>query len=234
MSSNSQPIHHVTKIDDLPMTPEPQSQLPVQQNTMNSHYQAPVNSQQNIQMSIQPPQNQYQNTPLNQQTQLQQQYQTNQIIQDNSQMQNEIQNQHSYIPQHQIHSQIPSRDIPMNTVQFQNDPQIQPNYIETNEYNKKQDTQQNIEMEKAKKVFEYKRKNNLFNDSMIEMIKIPIFLILLYFSFQLPIFDKNIYKYMPSFYLKEGKIGLSGIVFKSVVFGGIYFIVHNYILQNNV
>lgn len=226
----SQVTHHVTKIDDLPIQQDQNTQ-PVQHIQANYNTQSQIQSiPQNIQMTVQP-QSQPQNTQYNQAIQQSQQYQPNQF--SNEQPQSQLQHA-SYIPQQQIHAQIPSRDIPMNTVRFQNDPHIQTNYIEPNETNPEQKMEENIELEKAKKVFDFKRKNNLLNDSMIEMVKIPIFLMLLYFAFQLPIFDTNIYKYMPSFYLKEGKIGLSGIVFKSVVFAGIYFIVHNYILQNNV
>lgn len=221
--NNEQTMNHVTKIDDLPNVPN-QDSSPVQAVTNQQYNPNIQNANQQYNPNIQN-NNQHQN-PAQQQN-ITMQVQQQQIPQNNV-ISSNIVNQQSFIPNNQ--GELPSRDIPMNTIQYQNDPNIQVNYVEKKEIPKNIEKEQNDELEKAKKVFEYKKKNNLVRDTLLDDLQIPIFLSILYFGFQLPIIDKNIYKYLPNLFLKEGKLSLSGVIFKSIAFAFIYYIVNNYVL----
>ena len=117
---------------------------------------------------------------------------------------------------------LPSRDIPMQTINQQNDPTIQPNYIE----NKKSEDyigniieQQKILIERAKNENKEKNLEVLYNQ-----VQIPVLVGILFFLFQLPLVRKFLFKFLPSLYSKDGNPNLAGYVINSIVFGGLFFI----------
>jgi hypothetical protein len=55
-------------------------------------------------------------------------------------------------------------------------------------------------------------------------MQIPILIGVLYFLFQLPVVRKNIFKYIPTLFHKDGNYNLSGYILNSVMFAGLYFI----------
>ena len=52
----------------------------------------------------------------------------------------------------------------------------------------------------------------------------PILLIILYFLFQLPFIRKFLFAYLPFLFNMDGNLNLNGNIFKSVLFGIIYYI----------
>jgi hypothetical protein len=117
---------------------------------------------------------------------------------------------------------LPSRDIPMNTFTQVTDNQIQPNYIPENktDYIKNEDNAQSIyEKHLAKE------KNKIKQDEIYDQLQTPLMISILFLIFQLPIFNKTLFKYLPSLFLKDGSTGSNGHLFKSVLFGGVYFFI---------
>ena len=114
---------------------------------------------------------------------------------------------------------LPSRDIPMDTQQLTKDPQIQPNYIPPpsnntdyiNDFNDNINDYYNDE----------KRNNSL--DKLYDELQAPLLLSVLYFLFQLPIFKKSIFKYLPFFCHNDGNYNFNGLLFTCALFGFIYY-----------
>jgi len=121
-------------------------------------------------------------------------------------------------------TQLPSRDIPINTTALSNDPQIQPNYVPpppenvedyiTN-YEQTSDMINNYNKN-------YNRQNSL--DEMYNEIQTPLLLSVLYFLFQLPFFRRFLYTYLPVLFSKDGNLNLNGFIFTSVLFGLLFYI----------
>lgn len=114
-------------------------------------------------------------------------------------------------------TQLPSRDIPLQTEQLTNDAQIQPNYIPQapiRDYiNDERDLNDYYKVEKTQ--------NSL--DSLYDELQAPLLLAVLYFLFQLPFFKKNIFKYLPFLCHNDGNYNFNGLIFTCALFGFIYY-----------
>jgi hypothetical protein len=125
---------------------------------------------------------------------------------------------------------LPSRDIPVSTQQLTNDPSVQANYIsppaiENNDY---------INSNDANEDFDYpEEKNKNYLDSIYDEIQIPLLISILYFVFQLPIFKKSLFKYLPFLCNNDGNYNVNGLLFTSALFGFIFYSVIKFIVQFN-
>lgn len=116
-------------------------------------------------------------------------------------------------------TQLPSRDIPLQTEQLTNDAQIQPNYIP-------QPIQRDyINDMNSDNINDYYRaeKNQNSLDSLYDELQAPLLLAVLYFLFQLPFFKKSVFKYLPFFCNTDGNYNLNGLIFTCALFGFIYY-----------
>jgi hypothetical protein len=167
----------------------------------------------NIKMDIQEqpaqPQPQGQNIPAVQQTQLSQE-DLNKII---SGIQSASTNNMT---------SLPSRDIPTNQNQITQDPQIQANYVPQEQVNNNYiQNEDNIEeMIERNKVNKMKKEKV---DSLQDELQTPILIIILFFLFQLPIINKQLFTYIPSLFIKDGNMNFIGYLVKSLLFGGVYY-----------
>lgn len=123
---------------------------------------------------------------------------------------------------------LPSRDIPRNTLPITQDPNIQPNYItpDNNKYIDEYTSNDEIEENYNSLV-----SNNNSLDSLYDELQIPLLLIVLYFTFQLPIFKTTLFKYLPLLCNTDGNMNLNGLLFTSLSFGLIYYILSQIILK---
>lgn len=123
---------------------------------------------------------------------------------------------------------LPSRDIPRNTLSMTQDPNIQPNYIspDNNKY-----IDDNISNDEIDDNYNSIVKNNNSLDSLYDELQIPLLLIILYFTFQLPIFKTTLFKYLPLLCNTDGNMNLNGLLFTSVSFGIIYYILSQIIVK---
>ena len=119
-------------------------------------------------------------------------------------------------------TQLPSRDIPINTTALSNDPQIQPNYVPPPPQNHEdyiRDYEQTSDM-----INNYNknvdRQSSL--DDMYNEIQTPLLLAVLYFLFQLPFFRKFLFRYLPFLFSNDGNLNLNGFIFTSILFGLTY------------
>lgn len=122
---------------------------------------------------------------------------------------------------------LPQRDIPMDTTGLVQDKQVVANYIPSDcevdvDFVKNQERK--IRSEKPKKT---RLLDSIKMDDLIAKLQIPIILVILYFVFQSPILDSWIVKYMTFITPtdEKGEFTMSGILFKSVLFGSIYMFI---------
>lgn len=116
---------------------------------------------------------------------------------------------------------LPSRDIPQNQEALTRDHQMKPNYIPSNEnvdYIREQQNNEDIIREYARRQQKTDSLDNMYNE-----LQIPILIAVLYFSFQLPIVRKNLFKFLPSLFSKDGNPNLSGYIANSLIFACLYF-----------
>ena len=126
-------------------------------------------------------------------------------------------------------TQLPSRDIPMNTNTLTHDVNIQPNYIPpvNREVRFQEDYIKNYE--EASDVinnYNYNMENNNRLDDMYNEIQVPILLAVMYFLFQLPVFRKYLFSYFPILFSKDGNLNINGYLFMSSLFGILYYLLN--------
>ena len=116
---------------------------------------------------------------------------------------------------------LPSRDLPTNNAHITQDEQIQPNYVpkpeNTNYIENDQEFESLIQQSKNKKV-EQDRLDVLYDE-----LQTPIIVMILFFFSQLPIFQKTLAKNLPSLFTRDGNPSFSGYLFKTVVFGIVFY-----------
>ena len=116
---------------------------------------------------------------------------------------------------------LPSRDLPTNNNHITQDEQIQPNYIpkpeNTNYIENDQEFETLIEQSKHKKV-EQDRLDVLYDE-----LQTPVIVMILFFFSQLPVFQKTLAKNLPSLFTRDGNPSFSGYLFKTVVFGIVFY-----------
>jgi len=114
---------------------------------------------------------------------------------------------------------LPSRDIPTETVHITQDQQIKTNYIpeNTEDYIQKFQTPQELVDINAKKEETKTKYERLFDD-----LQIPILIFVLYFVFQLPIVNKTIGTYLPLLFNKDGNANMKGYVFNGLLMAAAY------------
>ena len=122
-------------------------------------------------------------------------------------------------------TQLPSRDIPMNTSGHSNDAQVQPNYVPMHERQSDyiKDYEQTSDM-----IDNYNRNVNRSNslDDMYNEIQTPLLLAVLYFLFQLPFFRRFLFSYFPILFSNDGNYNINGYLFSSVLFGLLFHLLN--------
>ena len=125
---------------------------------------------------------------------------------------------------------LPSRDVPVNVQHIRPDPQARAEYIppplrqqvaqraaqrvQEVDYIKEHDTVENaIKKNEEKEV----KQNSL--DVLYDEIQTPLFVMLLFFVFQMPFFQKMMIRYLPSLFSKDGHPTFGGFIVKTLLFG---------------
>jgi len=125
----------------------------------------------------------------------------------------------------EVQHRLPSRDIPMNTLEFQHDAEIQPNFIPrpklTSDYIREYEQHENRRIPR-------KMPNDWY-----ERLQIPILVGLLFFIFQMPVFNTFLRKNFTflALYNDDGNFNIVGLVFKSVLFGAIFYMMQQFLVS---
>ena len=123
-------------------------------------------------------------------------------------------------------TQLPSRDIPMNTNNISADPQVQVNYIppvqsQRDDYIKGYEDGPDM-------VSDYNRSasQNESLDDLYSEIQTPMLLAVMYFLFQLPIFRRQLFRYFPVLFSTDGNFNINGYIFSSILFGLMFYLMN--------
>ena len=126
-------------------------------------------------------------------------------------------------------TQLPSRDIPRTTETITNDAQIQPNFIpQPNPSQMQEDYIQKMQQSNQSMneiIDEHNKKANFSSslDNLYDEIQTPLLLTILFFIFQLPIFKKYLFLYVPFLFFNDGNYNIKGYLTISILFGCIYY-----------
>jgi hypothetical protein len=128
-------------------------------------------------------------------------------------------------PAREIQHRLPSRDIPMDSLAYQQDEEIRPNYIPKPKLTSDYIRDYEEASEERLRKHEEKKHREKVADSIFANIQTPILIAILYFLFQLPIVTTILYKYFSflSIYNADGNLNLSGLLLKSAMFGSLFF-----------
>ena len=115
---------------------------------------------------------------------------------------------------------LPSRDIPQQQMHITQDAVTQANYVPQgpDDYILKHQTQEDIIKQCAEKTQQGENIDNMYDE-----LQTPILVGALYFVFQLPVVKKLMMKLLPTIFLKDGNLNLSGYITYSVLFSGVYY-----------
>lgn len=120
---------------------------------------------------------------------------------------------------------LPSRDIPTDTTNYLQDEQVQPNYIPRP--NVSSDYIRDYEQTTDKHIREHEQKKYRESriDEILTELQTPILICILFFCFQLPIINTIIFKKFSflSLYNEDGNFNFYGLLFKSMLFGSLYY-----------
>lgn len=129
----------------------------------------------------------------------------------------------------QVQQQLPSRDIPMDTGNLVQDPQVQANYIppipddvkQTAEYMKQYDEVTHRKVNAHMR--EEEKKSRM--DTLYEEGQIPILVAVLFFIFHMPIVNGWMYKYFAFMKLHDidGHFNMYGLLWQCALFGGVFY-----------
>ena len=112
---------------------------------------------------------------------------------------------------------MPNREIPTNNNHITQDEAIKPNFIpktENENYIEEENTMDSLIQQNKNQKVEQDRL-----DLMYEELQIPLLVMILFFFFQLPIFQKTLTKYAPSLFSRDGNPTFSGYFVKTLMFG---------------
>jgi hypothetical protein len=119
---------------------------------------------------------------------------------------------------------LPSRDIPRTTDAISHDPQVQANYIpSTRQTDYIKDYEKNEEILSNYNA-SVKQKDTL--DDIYDEFQMPLLLAVLFFLFQLPIFKKKLFTFLPFLFFKDGNYNIQGYIFMSILFGLIFYLLN--------
>jgi len=117
---------------------------------------------------------------------------------------------------------LPSRDIPQTQSHLTQDQQMQPNYVPQERHNTDYITEHQTNEDIIRNYNQKEQQTNKLDD-FYSTIQTPVLIAILYFLFQLPVVRKNLFKFLPSLFSKDGNPNLSGYVVNSAIFAALYF-----------
>ena len=117
---------------------------------------------------------------------------------------------------------LPSRDIPQTQSHLTQDQQMQPNYVPQEHQNTDYITEHQTNEDIIRK-YNNKEQQSKSLDDFYSTIQTPVLIAILYFLFQLPIVRKNLFKFLPALFSKDGNPNLSGYIMNSAIFAALYF-----------
>ena len=116
---------------------------------------------------------------------------------------------------------LQSRDIPMDTHHINEDLSARPNFVPSPSVDKTNYIQDEETMETLIRQKKHERQAQINN--FYDEIQTPMLIMVMFFLFQLPIFKKSMVNNFPAFFKRSGNYNLKGLVFTTILFGGLYY-----------
>lgn len=116
---------------------------------------------------------------------------------------------------------LQSRDIPMDTHHIAEDLSARPNFVPSPSADKSNYIQDEETMDTLIRQKRQQQKNKM--DNFYDEIQTPLLIMVMFFLFQLPIFNKSMITNFPAFFKRSGRYNLKGLVFTTLLFGGLYY-----------
>lgn len=216
-----------TSIDALPISPQTQQQSQTQPQMQPQMQMQTQMQTENIKLDIDgslAKLQQSRDIELLQGTQMQQQQGQGQPAQINAMNQQNINQFVSGLQQASAAglTVLPSRDIPQTQSHLTQDQHMQPNYVPQEQHNTDYITEHQTNEDIIRK-YNNKEQHATNLDDFYNTIQTPVLIAILYFLFQLPVVRKNVFKFLPSLFSKDGNPNLSGYVVNSAIFAVLYF-----------
>ena len=122
-------------------------------------------------------------------------------------------------------TKIQSRDIPRETLQIIQDPEIIPTYIPQNTTNQGNQDYISNNVDTDEIIQNYNRNERVTKkmDDMYDEIHIPLLICILFFIFQLPFFKKFLLVNMKFLFNEDCNYNLYGFVFSSILFSMVFY-----------
>jgi hypothetical protein len=135
--------------------------------------------------------------------------------------------------QQQQQHRLPSRDIPMNTLDFQHDAEIQANYVPRPKHASDYIREYEQDVGRDRRQLNRQKQMMQTTDDWYERLQIPILVALLFFIFQMPVFNTFLRKNFTflALYNEDGNFNLIGLVFKSALFGSLFYMMQQLIVS---
>jgi len=126
---------------------------------------------------------------------------------------------------------LPSKHVNIDTAAYMQDEAVQANYIPSPKLTKDYILEYEDEFEKKKKENEKKKYQTNRVEQILTEFQLPFLIALLFLIFQLPIVNTMVFKRFSflSIYHEDGNFNFYGLVFKSVMFGGLFYSVQKMI-----
>jgi len=123
---------------------------------------------------------------------------------------------------------LPSRDIPMNSVEYQQDEEIQANHVPKVKLTSDYIRDYEAANEEARKEHRENKYREETAHGLISDLQLPILVALLYFIFQMPVINTLLRKYFSfmTIYHEDGNFNFTGLLLKSIMFGSIFYTFH--------
>ena len=116
---------------------------------------------------------------------------------------------------------LQSRDIPMDTYPIAEDLSARPNFVPSPSVEKSNYIQDEETMDTLIRQKRQQQKHKM--DNFYDEIQTPLLIMVMFFLFQLPIFNKSMITNFPAFFKRSGRYNLKGLVFTTLLFGGLYY-----------
>ena len=119
-------------------------------------------------------------------------------------------------------TQLPSRDIPRETLQLATDVHVNADHVPLEEKMRDYIGDYDGTQEVIQKHMEEQEKMNQM-DSLYNEIQTPVLIMLLYFLFQLPVVNSIVFKIFPRLFHKDGNLTMGGLFLKTIIYGLLYY-----------
>ena len=116
---------------------------------------------------------------------------------------------------------LQSRDVPQTQTHITQDPQMQPNFVPSQEQNNDYIGAGQSNLDIIDKHNEKKKVEQNY-DTLFDNLQTPVLLVILYFIFQLPVVKQTVFRLVPTLFKKDGTPNLYGYITHSVSFAAVY------------